>query len=655
MSATQFRQQSGRHARSWAAILALLALIASSFMAVSPAQAVPETGYVGVVQDSWEWTDTVLEGQMVVGVYYSAQLTGPPGITGDWEAYNVPAGLSVSGEGSVVTVSGTPEEAGTLELVIYSTGEVVTEIVFSGAVEPDKDPSSTVISAPATAPFTAIPLEATVTGTPEADTPTGQVEFWAGGTAIASGTLDEAGVATVTASVSLPSNAGVLEFTAKYLGDEKYAPSESDPTIVRAYISSASGVVLQNDVAVSGALVELLSAATVVDTDTTGSDGTFTLNPGTISSTTDADKLYVVRVTYPDSATFYYGTTANITEVDLASEVGPLTWKTTLQVKREVAPVWSDTTLVTPRKGSAYSDSVTAVSPTPVTYSVTAGSLPAGLSLTGATGAVEGTPSCDECAYDFTVTADNGYGSVTHRFTGTVLRAGIAPTWTDVELADLQATVPVDDGVEAAGDPTIVYSVTAGTLPAGLSLASATGAITGTPTSAGPYSFEITATNDYGTITTSFTGEVAAAPEIDLTLRFAAGTPITDAASVISADGLKVGSTYTLTMYSTPVVLYTGIVGPTGGFTWTVALPADTPAGAHRLVLSGIAPDGSTMTAEAWFTLLANGTIGAISYTGPLSLAATGADPLPTIVWATVLLMSGAALCAAGARRRRRV
>lgn len=38
------------------------------------------------------------------------------------------------------------------------------------------------------------------------------------------------------------------------------------------------------------------------------------------------------------------------------------------------------------------------------------------------------------------------------------------------------------------------------------------------------------------------------------------------------------------------------------------------------------------MTAEAWFTLLANGTIGAISYTGPLALADTGAEATPAVV-----------------------
>ena len=60
-------------------------------------------------------------------------------------------------------------------------------------------------------------------------------------------------------------------------------------------------------------------------------------------------------------------------------------------------------------------------------------------------------------------------------------------------------------------------------------------------------------------------------------------------------------------------------------------------------MLSGIAPDGSTLTATAWFTLLADGTIGAVSYTGPLAygtLALTGADPaLPLAIGSGLLLL----------------
>jgi hypothetical protein len=52
------------------------------------------------------------------------------------------------------------------------------------------------------------------------------------------------------------------------------------------------------------------------------------------------------------------------------------------------------------------------------------------------------------------------------------------------------------------------YSVSSGALPAGISLNTSTGAVTGTPTSPAAYSFALTATNTYGTISQSFSGSV---------------------------------------------------------------------------------------------------------------------------------------------------
>ncbi|EHN71779.1 Ig family protein, partial [Streptomyces coelicoflavus ZG0656] len=47
----------------------------------------------------------------------------------------------------------------------------------------------------------------------------------------------------------------------------------------------------------------------------------------------------------------------------------------------------------------------------------------------------------------------------------------------------------------SGGTAPVTFAVTTGALPAGLSLNAATGAITGTPTTAGAHSFTITATD----------------------------------------------------------------------------------------------------------------------------------------------------------------
>lgn len=88
------------------------------------------------------------------------------------------------------------------------------------------------------------------------------------------------------------------------------------------------------------------------------------------------------------------------------------------------------------------------------------------------------------------------------------------PSWSDNTLAGFQADVAYSDGVSATNmNYSGSYSVSAGTLPSGVSLNASTGAVTGTPTTAGQsYSFTITAGNSYGSVSQAFSGTVAASP-----------------------------------------------------------------------------------------------------------------------------------------------
>lgn len=72
---------------------------------------------------------------------------------------------------------------------------------------------------------------------------------------------------------------------------------------------------------------------------------------------------------------------------------------------------------------------------------------------------------------------------------------GYVPAWADDTLGRMVVGVPYADGVVAAGFPPCTYSITSGSLPPGLSLNAATGKVTGTPTTAGTYAFDISATN----------------------------------------------------------------------------------------------------------------------------------------------------------------
>jgi hypothetical protein len=76
-----------------------------------------------------------------------------------------------------------------------------------------------------------------------------------------------------------------------------------------------------------------------------------------------------------------------------------------------------------------------------------------------------------------------------------------APVFSDASVSSSASVgVAYSDGVAASNSPS--YSVVSGALPTGLNLNSGTGAITGTPTTPGAYSFVIRASNAGGSVDT---------------------------------------------------------------------------------------------------------------------------------------------------------
>ena len=137
---------------------------------------------------------------------------------------------------------------------------------------------------------------------------------------------------------------------------------------------------------------------------------------------------------------------------------------------------------------------------TPVTFSISSGTLPAGLSLNPATGAITGTPTAAG-SFPLTIRATNS--------------AGVANLPVTIVVSAANAGAPVLSGAPAGATvgtpytftPTlgpagvtmpVTFSVASGTLPGGLALNPSTGAITGTPTAAGSFPLTIRATNADG-------------------------------------------------------------------------------------------------------------------------------------------------------------
>ncbi|HEV7656587.1 MAG TPA: putative Ig domain-containing protein [Mycobacteriales bacterium] len=126
--------------------------------------------------------------------------------------------------------------------------------------------------------------------------------------------------------------------------------------------------------------------------------------------------------------------------------------------------------------------------PTP-TVTRTSGTLPPGLTLTGAT--LAGQPT-QNGTYTFTLTASNQYGTADLPVTMIV---GTAPViGADAPTGTVGAAYAFTYPVTASPDASVTVT---GTPPAGLDVSS--GIVSGTPTKAGVYTYTVTATNQFGT------------------------------------------------------------------------------------------------------------------------------------------------------------
>src|ERR1700687_4506053 len=132
----------------------------------------------------------------------------------------------------------------------------------------------------------------------------------------------------------------------------------------------------------------------------------------------------------------------------------------------------------------------------PITWSVTTGTLPAGLTLTAGTGVISGTPTTAATS-NFTVTAKDSTSPTAQ----TAVKALSITVVQQLVITHSSLPTGAVNSVysptlqSSGGTPTVSWTVTAGTLPAGLTLNSTTGVISGTPTTAGTSSVTVQATD----------------------------------------------------------------------------------------------------------------------------------------------------------------
>jgi Putative Ig domain len=194
------------------------------------------------------------------------------------------------------------------------------------------------------------------------------------------------------------------------------------------------------------------------------------------------------------------GTTNFTAKATDSSDAGPqsATQPLSITVNLPPSPAITPATLPPATEFTAYTAAIQATGYVPLSYSVTTGTLPAGLALNNTTGAITGTPQGPAGTSNFTVTVTDGSNpaqSVSQPFSITV-NLPPPPAITPATLPSATEFTAYTATIQATGYAPLSYSVTTGSLPAGLTLNSATGAITGPPQGPpGTSNFTVTVTD----------------------------------------------------------------------------------------------------------------------------------------------------------------
>ena len=232
--------------------------------------------------------------------------------------------------------------------------------------------------------------------------------------------------------------------------------------------------------------------------------------------------------------------------------------------------------------GTAYNQTLTAASGTaPFTWAVIVGGLPAGLSLNTSTGVISGTPMSAATSSFTAQVTDAVPQSASKALSITVAAAPVALSVSTALLPAGQVGAAYSQTLAAAGGTSpYSWAVISGGLPAGLSLNTSTGVISGTPSAIGASSFTVQATD---------ATPQSASKALSITIAAAPASLAVTTASLLLGQVCVV---YSQTLAAS---------GGTAPYTWTVTSGA--PPSGLTLSAAGVLSGTPTATGLSAFTV----------------------------------------------------